>query len=246
MTGKNSTERNSETWIRKRTGHRDGPSEKKNGIGILAFLDAVLLAFILMFLFVVYMPELAVFFLILAALVTAVIIFIARLPKAQETPAAVSGTIDRADWHWDGAEAAFRERYGVTGDLDDGQTEQVWQLACNHIGLFLRWIAENGLENDEYYDPSSLDGVRSGSESGTDFLLGSCDGKLWADDVREDVRPFVRAYYGVDYFRDFADCCLGGADGMDYVITDEEQYAALKEQIDSAYERWLEEDREDG
>jgi len=89
--------------------------------------------------------------------------------------------IDRADWHWDSAEKAFRERTGKQGELTEEQQDEVWRYAADHIGLFLRWIIDNGYEgtDEEIVDQEECDLVRRGEISGVDYLMNNCDGKFW-------------------------------------------------------------------
>ena len=70
--------------------------------------------------------------------------------------------IDRADWHWDSAEKLYRETHGITGELTDEQENEIWLLAGDHIGMFLRWIIENGFEGEAMSVPS-LSSVKNAS-----------------------------------------------------------------------------------
>ena len=150
--------------------------------------------------------------------------------------------IDRADWHWDSAEKSYREAHGVTGDLTQDQINQVWLLAANHIGLFLQWIIDRGFEGEDA-DPQDCAQVRARKMSGAEYLMVDCDGKLWDSDIRDDVLPFVMAYYydeDGEYLGHYAACCLDDDDKPCYgVITSEQDYARLKEKIDAAYESFL-------
>lgn len=150
--------------------------------------------------------------------------------------------IDRADWHWETAEEEFRETNGITGELTQEQINQIWLYAANHIGQFVRWIIDRGFEGEDA-DPELCEKVRRGEMSGTEYLMINCDGKLWESDIREDVLPFVMAYYydeSGEYLTHYADCCLDDDDKPCYgVITGEEDYRRLKSKIDNAYERFL-------
>lgn len=150
--------------------------------------------------------------------------------------------LDRADWHWDSAEQDFREAKGITGELTQEQINLIWLLAANHIGLFTQWIIDRGFEGEDA-DPEGCEKVRTRQISGTEYLMIYCDGKLWDSDIREDVLPFVMAYYYDDdgeYLDHYAQCCLDGDDKPCYgVISDDEDYARLKEKIDAAYERYI-------
>ena len=146
--------------------------------------------------------------------------------------------IDRADWHWDSAEEFFRKNCNITGELTDEQEENIWLFAGNHIGLFLRWIIEHGFEGEDV-DEEECGKVRSGQMSGTEYLLKNCDGKLWDEDIREDILPFVEFYYnGDNYFNDYGSCCIADDKPCYGVISGEEDYQRLRSKIDIAYEQF--------
>ena len=143
-------------------------------------------------------------------------------------------SIDRADWHWDTAEKQYREEHGITGELTDEQIDELWLMAGDHIGMFLRWIIERGFGGEEF-DPEHCEDVRSGKLSGTKFLMWDCDGKLLEDDIREDILPFVDKYYNDGYLDDYCECC-GGDSPVYGFMTTEEEFARLRERMDAAFE----------
>lgn len=148
--------------------------------------------------------------------------------------------IDRADWHWDDAEKLYCETNNITGELTEEQENEIWLLAGNHIGLFLRWIIDRGFQGEDA-DPDSCDKVRRGLMSGTEYLMQWCDGKLWDEDICDDVLPFVKEYYenGDQFFKDYGDCC--GIDMPAYgFISGDEDFLRLKERIDEAYAKYTE------
>lgn len=147
--------------------------------------------------------------------------------------------IDRADWHWDTTEKLYRKTHNITGELTEKQLDEIWLLAGNHIGLFLRWIIEKGFEGD-IADKEHCDMVRSGKITGTEYLFSDCDGKLWDEDIREDILPFVESYYGGDnYYIDYGDCCTNDDDKPFFgVISDDKDYSKLRVKIDEAFEQF--------
>lgn len=152
--------------------------------------------------------------------------------------------IDRADWHWDDAQKLYRQTNGIgEGEsFTEEQEDEIWLYAGNHIGMFLQWLIDNGFEGEDS-EAEDTEKVRNGQWTGTEYLMNCCDGKFIYDDVREDVRAFVKEYYDETsrYFGDYADCCLSG-DVPNYgVITDWETYLKLKARIDKAYKDHLKE-----
>lgn len=138
--------------------------------------------------------------------------------------------IDRADWHWDDAEKSFRERTGKTGELTEEQQDVVWCYAADHIGVFLRWIINNGFESDDEELIEECRRVRGGELSGTDYLMSCCDGKFLEDDLCDDIVPFVNAYYS-QYLRDYTELA-----GCYRQITGNKEYYRISSVIDKAYE----------
>lgn len=150
-------------------------------------------------------------------------------------------SIDRADWHRDSAEKLYREKNNCIGALTDEQQWEIWLKAANHIGLFLWWIIDRRFEG-ENLAPEDCAMVRNGQMTGTEFFMRYCDGKLWNDDICEDILPFVNAYYLNDgaYLDDYCECCLDEAEKPLYeVISGKLDYEKLRKKIDSAYRTFL-------
>lgn len=153
-------------------------------------------------------------------------------------------TIDRADWYWDSTEKLYRGTHGIIGELTEEQEDEIWSLSANHIGLFLKWVIENGMEGEEA-DKKDCDKVRNGHMSGAEYLLWDCDGKFWSSDVKEDLLPFVDYYYiSNDYYNDYVECCTNDFDKQCFgVISSEDDYLKLKKKINEAYENFRESER---
>ncbi len=145
--------------------------------------------------------------------------------------------IDRADWHWDNAYDLYIKKHSISGDLTDEQTNEIYLLAANHIGLFLRWIFDNGFEGEDT-DEEGAERVRNGEISGAEYLLGWCDGKFWDVDVSENILDFVNEYYDC-YFHDYT-YCLTSPDRPCYsFISGDEDYGKIAPFIDNAYHSFL-------
>lgn len=143
--------------------------------------------------------------------------------------------IDRADWHWDSAEQAFREHTGKQGELTEEQQDEIWRYAADHIGLFLRWIIDNGFETDDEDIREDCERVRAGKLSGADYLMNNCDGKFAEEDICEDIIPFVNDYYN-RYLRDYTEVVAGGQ--CYTVLSGDKEYNKIRPIIDSAYENF--------
>ena len=145
--------------------------------------------------------------------------------------------IDRMDWHWDSAEKAYRECTGNRDELTEEQQDEIQHYAADHIGLFLRWIIDNGFEgtDEDIIDQSECERVRRGDMSGTDYFLNNCDGKFWEDDLCESIIPFVNEYYE-QYLRDYM---VVIAEGECYtLLSGDKEYNMIRPVIDRAYENF--------
>ncbi|MDE7360585.1 MAG: hypothetical protein K2N38_01490 [Oscillospiraceae bacterium] len=145
--------------------------------------------------------------------------------------------IDKADWHWDEAEKAFRGRTGKTGELTEEQQDEIWHYAADHIGLFLRWIIDNGFESEDedFADPMYCERVRSGSMTGAEYLMSNCDGKLCEEDLCGDIVPFVLDYYE-QYLKDYF--AVVASSGCYSLISGDKEYNKIRPVIDKAYENF--------
>ena len=149
--------------------------------------------------------------------------------------------IDRYDWHYDSAAEAYRERNNITGELTEAQEEEICLYAADHIGLFLRWVIENGFEGkDDDVDHNGCELVRKGEITGAEYLMKYCDGKFWDCDICDEIKPFVDEYYSSDdknrpyqYFDDLVEAI--GEENIYQIISDDKEYNALKPLIDRAY-----------
>ena len=148
---------------------------------------------------------------------------------------------DKADWHWDSTEKLYKENYNIEGDLSRDQVEEVWLLASNHIGLFLRWIIENNLEGEEANE-EICQKVRNGDITGAEYLMKELDGKFLEEDVKEEVLPFVKEYYDKKYYKDYGDICIARKQEKVYCygfISGDDDYKNLKNKIDIEYKKFF-------
>lgn len=150
---------------------------------------------------------------------------------------------DRFDWHYDSAAEAYRNRNNITGELTEEQEQEICLYAADHIGLFLRWVIENGFEGDggdEEIFQEGCEQVRKGEITGTEFLMEYCDGKFWDCDICDEIKPFVEEYYNSNdetrpyqYFKDLIEAI--GKDNLYQIISGDKEYNALKPLIDRAF-----------
>lgn len=147
--------------------------------------------------------------------------------------------IDKADWHWKSAAELYREKHGITGEFTQKQADEIWLLASNHIGLFIKWLIDYNLQGEDA-DIESCQKVRDGLMTGAEYLMSDLDGKFCEEDVNENVLEFVEQYYKNEYFNDYgATCPCNGHNVPCYsFISDIDDYHALKKRIDAAYQKY--------
>ena len=106
-------------------------------------------------------------------------------------------SFDRMEYHFDEA----HRRHITLKDKDvEALTEEeeleIVRRAGTHIGFFLTWIIKHHFEGEIYLDEQeALEAVRREEMLGIDFLMEYGDGKFIADDVSEEILPFVDSYY---------------------------------------------------
>lgn len=152
--------------------------------------------------------------------------------------------IDKADWHWDDTEKLYRKTNNVEGKLTEEQQEEIWLLASNHIGLFLRWLIDRGFnELIDESDEESCVQVREGKMSGAEYIMYILDGVLCDDVIKPEVYDFVEKYYGEPYFNDYGETCpVKDLSVPCYsFISGDDDYNALRPLIDEAYEEYCRE-----
>ena len=151
--------------------------------------------------------------------------------------------IDKADWHWDDTEKLYRKTNNVEGKLTEEQQEEIWLLASNHIGLFLRWLIDRGFnelidESDEKYCVQ----VREGKMSGAEYIM-------YMEDARNKIilnkiaTSAAHEQSDEQYFKDYGETCpVKDLSVPCYgFISGDDDYNALRPLIDEAYEEYCRE-----
>lgn len=155
--------------------------------------------------------------------------------------------IDKADWHWDDAEKLYRKTNNVEGKLTEEQQEEIWLLASNHIGLFLRWLIDRGFnELIDESDEEACAQVREGKMSGAEYLMHILDGAFCENDIKPNVRDFAVNYYDKQYFNDYGKTCPAKDLCVPCYsfISGDDDYNALRPLIDEAYEEYCREKKQ--
>ena len=111
--------------------------------------------------------------------------------------------IDKADWHWDDTEKLYRKTNNVEGKLTEEQQEEIWLLASNHIGLFLRWLIDRGFnELIDESDEESCVQVREGKMSGAEYLMYILNGAFCEKDLKHNVHDSRgHGKYAIDHHK---------------------------------------------
>lgn len=140
--------------------------------------------------------------------------------------------IDRMDWHYGGSFPKGLPR-------ENGGT---------HIGIYLAWIINNGLEGDFHKEESAeeLEKVRNREITGRDFLQAMCDEKFWDEDLSEEGYEFTLYYYSNEegyvadgYVKDYENTLVEDVCESVYHVDDTwENYDKIAPVISKRYEEW--------
>lgn len=115
------------------------------------------------------------------------------------------------------------------------------ESAATHIGMFLGWAIDRGLEGDLLREqfPEVLQRFRRRETTGRGVLLACCDGKLTDDFLGDEANRFARAYYEPDtYFDDYADELADEVPTLYHVEDNWRNYERMKRRIERRYAEW--------
>ena len=135
---------------------------------------------------------------------------------------------DRADWHYGG-------NFPKNLPPEAGGT---------HIGMFLAWAIQRGLEGELHRDDSSesLQAVRDRRLSGRDFLMKECDEKFVDECLNEEGNAFTEAYFQKDgpggYLADYEDVLGGNLPTLDHVEDTWANFDRLAPVLDTRFAEW--------
>lgn len=118
--------------------------------------------------------------------------------------------------------------------------------AAIHIGMFLAWAVEHGLENDLHRKRSGplLEKLRKREITGRQFFEAACGDRFSERDLNPDGNAFAEYYYidtagqrGV-YFEDYKKTLVKGLPGFWHVADTWENYDKLAPVITRHYDAW--------
>lgn len=143
---------------------------------------------------------------------------------------------DDGENHYEAAEAVYREANGIAEgvELDDDRINMVWLYACDHIGLFIHWLIDNGMVAGKYADPIGISLVKSGELTGMQFAINYCDYAIPSDMVRKDVIPFVmNCFKNDEYYNGYLEEL--GIEKPYGKISSKEDYEKIRRMLDKDY-----------
>jgi len=131
---------------------------------------------------------------------------------------------DDVDWH-------------VSGDFPEDLDARA---ARTHIGLFLAWAVERGLEGEllrtHYAD--QLAALRAGTVQGSALIEQCCDDKLTNDDLSDEGNAFARDYYEKSYLDDYVDLSDDDLPSIYHEPDTPEKYAQVRDLLDQRWREW--------
>lgn len=133
---------------------------------------------------------------------------------------------DRVDWH----------------SVDDFPADLPLENAGTHIGMFLAWAIQRGLEGELHRKSAGDDlaRVRARRLTGRKFLIEHCDGKLWEDDLSDEGNAFARDYYEADlYDEDYEATFVKGRTPTIYHVKDTwRSFDRIAKVLDARFAEW--------
>ena len=132
---------------------------------------------------------------------------------------------DDASWHYGG---------DFPKDLPEDR-------ACTHIGMFLGWAIDSGLEGDLLKEefPGPLESFRKRMITGTQVLRTCCDDKLTNDDLNDEGNAFASEYYENNtYFKDYTDVLKDGLPSIYHVVDSWENYQLIRNRLNDRFAQW--------
>lgn len=147
--------------------------------------------------------------------------------------------IDRYDWHYASSVEAYCEEKTLDQEqLSDADYEVIESRSAAHIGFFIAWLIKRDLIGYEDEPSPSIDRVRNEEMTGTQYLMGECDGKFWNVDVAPALHPYIDAFYeeylseyGKLISEQFGKTCYTFEFSWDY-------YRAIEPMIDRLYGKY--------
>jgi hypothetical protein len=118
--------------------------------------------------------------------------------------------------------------------------------AATHIGMFLAWAAQNGLENDFHRERSAeaLGKLRRREITGRQFFEAACKEQFSEKDLSPEGNEFAEAYYRNaageqgEYFADYRRVLAAGLPSFWHVADTWENYDRLAPEITRHYQEW--------
>ena len=118
--------------------------------------------------------------------------------------------------------------------------------AATHIGMFLSWAVDHGLENDYHrqYSSELLEKLRRREITGRQFFQAACKEQFAEKDLGVEGNAFAAVYYRTGdgqrgaYFEDYKKILAAGLPSFWHVADTWENYAKLAPVITRRYEEW--------
>ena len=151
-------------------------------------------------------------------------------------------TSDKAEWQYESALMLYCEATGkLPEELEESDTDIIWNNACNHCSMFLTWAIMRGYCGESHLsdEPEAVEKVKEREMTGTEFFIKYCDCKLWREDFAEIILPFVDAYYESHYLETYTATTRNKLKKEPLTFSFSwEDYEVFERALDRAYRRW--------
>ena len=135
---------------------------------------------------------------------------ITNLTRKVATKEGPNMAIDKAEWQYDSAQQYYCEQTGKKPEeLDDQDTDIIWEYAGNHIAFFITWLLRHDLlgdlHNEDDHEAADIEAVKKQEKTGMDIFSKYCDMVFTDEDVSDLVMDFVKSYYDKQYLKDYGE-----------------------------------------
>lgn len=113
---------------------------------------------------------------------------------------------DKSDYYYEDALQVYCEvNEKEEASLTDDDHEKIMKYACVHIAFYMTWIIRKGqlgdMHKEDPRDAADAEKVKNGEISGIDYLMKYCDGRLYPEDMTNEMAEFTAKFYEKNYWK---------------------------------------------
>lgn len=152
----------------------------------------------------------------------------------------IPNCFDKAEYYFEDALKNYCYMFDKNeSDLTDKDHNEIMRYAGNHIGFFITWVIRRGhigdMHKEDPVEAAAVEKVKNGEMLGIDFLMEYCDGRLYPEDMSDEMVSFAARFYE-RYFGYYSDFVVRKLDDLPLeFIGSWEDYLAFEPTLDRLY-----------